>query len=75
MENQEEIIEKIRGYLEIKLDLDNAECYILTSLLAKSYLEELEVGFDRSDIEDIDPEDIVDEEGEILGSSEEIKEE
>lgn len=53
MENQEQIIEKIRNYLEEKLGLNISDCYILTSLLSKSYLEEIEIE-DDAELDELD---------------------
>lgn len=63
MEQREVILDKIRTYLEEKLSLDIADCYILTSLLAKYYLEDIEmVDMDESELEeDLKEEEMQDE--------------
>jgi len=60
MEERNKIIEKIKTYLEEKLELDIEERYIITSIMAKDYLEEItEEDIDLDDeLGDIDDEDL-----------------
>lgn len=56
MANQEQIIEKIRMYFEEKLMLGPEDCYIISSILAKQYLEDLDQTPIEEEIDEIEDE-------------------